>query len=65
MREFMANINLTLKDIFYMKKIASLFSLIAFTAVLAGCNTVAGIGKDVERGGEKVQNTAKDTQKKM
>lgn len=48
-----------------MKKIISLMSLITFTTVLVGCNTVAGLGKDVERGGEKVQNTAKDAQKKM
>lgn len=33
--------------------------------VLAGCNTVAGAGKDLERGGEKVQDTAKDVQQKM
>lgn len=33
--------------------------------VLAGCNTVAGAGKDIERGGEKVQDTAKDVQEKM
>lgn len=26
---------------------------------LTGCNTVAGIGKDVERAGEKVQEVAK------
>jgi entericidin A len=26
---------------------------------LAACNTVAGIGKDVERAGEKVQDAAK------
>lgn len=33
--------------------------------ILAGCNTVAGAGKDLERGGEKVQDTAKDVQQKM
>jgi predicted small secreted protein len=33
--------------------------------VLAGCNTVAGAGKDIERGGEKVQDTARDVQEKM
>ena len=32
---------------------------------LFGCNTVAGVGKDVERGGEKVQDAAKNQQKKM
>ncbi|WP_415833366.1 entericidin A/B family lipoprotein [Kerstersia similis] len=26
---------------------------------LAGCNTVDGIGKDIERGGEKIQEQAK------
>lgn len=26
--------------------------------VLAGCNTVSGVGKDIERGGEKLQNEA-------
>jgi predicted small secreted protein len=36
--------------------------LVAFT--LGACNTVAGVGKDVERGGEKLQDTARDVQKK-
>lgn len=39
--------------------------LLASAFVLTGCNTVAGAGKDMERGGEKVQDTAKDVQKKM
>jgi len=30
--------------------------LIALVAVLAGCNTVAGIGDDVSGGARKVQN---------
>lgn len=32
---------------------------------LGGCNTFAGAGKDIERGGEKLQDTAKDVQRKM
>lgn len=32
---------------------------------LAGCNTIAGAGKDIEAGGEKVQDAAHDVQKKM
>jgi len=48
-----------------MKKIAAIASALAFTLTLAGCNTVNGFGKDVEKGGEKVQGVAKDTQKKM
>lgn len=46
-----------------MKTILAL--LLTSTFVLTGCNTVAGAGKDIERGGEKVQDTAKDTQEKM
>ena len=33
--------------------------------ILAGCNTVAGAGKDIERGGEKVQDAARDVQQQM
>jgi len=45
----------------------TLFVLLMSSAfvVLAGCNTVAGAGKDIERGGEKVQDTARDVQQKM
>jgi len=32
---------------------------------LAGCNTIAGFGRDVERGGEKLQNEARETQQQM
>lgn len=39
--------------------------VLASAFVLTGCNTVAGAGKDLERGGEKVQDTAKDVQQKM
>jgi predicted small secreted protein len=33
--------------------------------ILAGCNRLAGAGKEIERGGEKVQDTAKDVQQRM
>lgn len=32
---------------------------------LAGCNMIAGAGKDIQAGGEKVQDTARDVQRKM
>jgi entericidin B len=32
---------------------------------VAGCNTVAGAGKDIERGGEKIQDESKEVQKKL
>ena len=34
-------------------------------ALLAGCNTMAGMGKDIERGGEKLQDSAESTKQKM
>ncbi len=40
-----------------MKRIAAL--LIMMGVVLAGCNTVAGIGKDVERAGGAIQKSTK------
>ncbi|MDO8300728.1 entericidin A/B family lipoprotein [Lacisediminimonas sp.] len=48
-----------------MKKLITLIGLLALTAGLAGCNTFRGMGQDVERGGEKVQDAATSTQKKM
>lgn len=46
-------------------KTLSAFLMSPVLVVLAGCNTVAGGGKDMEQGGEKVQDTAKDVQNKM
>jgi entericidin B len=34
--------------------------LIAGTALLAGCNTVAGAGEDISKGGQAIHNTAED-----
>lgn len=39
-----------------MKKTAILLLAIAFAA---GCNTVRGIGKDIEKGGEAIQKSTK------
>lgn len=32
---------------------------------VAGCNTFAGAGQDVQRGGEAVEDAARDTQRRM
>lgn len=40
-----------------MKKFITLLALL-MTVVLSGCNTMQGLGKDIERGGEKLQNSA-------
>lgn len=41
-----------------MKKIISVLCILAMGIGLTACNTVQGFGKDVERGGEKVQDAA-------
>jgi entericidin B len=41
-----------------MKKVVSAFLLGAFVLGLAGCNTMAGAGKDVQRGGQKLEDSA-------
>jgi len=42
-----------------MKKLLAMFALMFAAGVLTGCNTVEGMGKDIERGGEKLQNQAR------
>ena len=39
--------------------------LTSLTGVLGACNTIAGAGKDIERGGEAIRDAAKDVQRKM
>jgi len=50
------------------RKVLTILMLLGFVGSLgaiAGCNTVAGAGKDIERGGQKVQGEAKEVQQKM
>jgi predicted small secreted protein len=47
-----------------MKKLSILLAFLA-AGLLAGCNTIQGAGKDLERGGEKLQQSAKDTKERM
>ncbi|MBN8440851.1 MAG: entericidin A/B family lipoprotein [Thauera sp.] len=42
-----------------MRKLALLLAALSLGASLAACNTVRGIGQDIERGGEIIQRTAK------
>ncbi len=48
-----------------LKKFAALFALAGLVLGLAGCNTVEGVGKDVQSGGKAIENAADKTQKKM
>jgi predicted small secreted protein len=45
-----------------MKKLLAV--VIAVTAI-AGCNTISGMGKDIEAAGSAVDKAATDTKKKM
>jgi entericidin B len=45
-----------------MKRLVALMLATSYVllAGLAGCNTIQGAGKDVERGGEKIQKEAQE-----
>lgn len=47
-----------------MNKLILLLASFAFVA-LSACNTIEGAGKDLERGGEKVQDSAQKTKEKL
>lgn len=47
-----------------MKKLIAVLVLISI-AGLIGCNTIEGAGKDIQRGGEAVSDTAKDVKRDM
>ena len=45
-----------------MKRLTALILLALFSsAFLSACNTVEGVGKDVQKVGEKVEDAAQDT----
>ena len=46
-----------------MKAIAAIIMtamVMALSFVVTGCNTVEGVGRDIERGGEKIQGEARE-----
>jgi entericidin B len=45
-----------------MKKFIAILSVLVTTLGASACNTMKGVGQDVERGGEKVQDAAQKTQ---
>ncbi|WP_072280987.1 entericidin A/B family lipoprotein [Rappaport israeli] len=47
-----------------MRRLAFVLGLVSVVA-LTGCNTVKGVGKDVQKGGEAVTQTATEVQQKM
>jgi entericidin B len=51
---FTADFFYSMEAIVYLKIIAALLAL----GVMAGCNTMAGAGKDIQKGGESIENSA-------
>ena len=47
------------------RRISRVLAALCALATLAGCNTIAGAGRDIERGGEIIRDTARDVQRKM
>ena len=47
------------------QRILAILTLLAVLGTIAGCNTIEGMGKDIERGGEATQDTAKDVKNRM
>lgn len=40
------------------KRIFATLMLLGMLGAIAGCNTMSGLGQDIERGGEKIQDKA-------
>jgi len=41
-----------------MKKLLTIMALAAWIALLAGCNTMHGLGEDISKSGDKIQDKA-------
>lgn len=48
-----------------LKSILATLALIGLLVSVTGCNTVSGMGKDLERAGEATSDTARDVGRKM
>ena len=46
-----------------LKKIFALLALLGFAGTLAGCNTMHGLGQDIERGGENMQRKSDEVRR--
>jgi len=42
-----------------------ILAILISLGAIAGCNTVEGMGKDIERGGEATQDKARDVKSRM
>jgi entericidin B len=46
-------------------RILAALMLMGMLGAIAGCNTIEGMGKDIERGGAATQETARDAKRNM
>ena len=47
-----------------MNALAARIALAAFALALAGCNTIAGVGKDMKAGGQAIESAAEKSKPK-
>ncbi|HEX9278359.1 MAG TPA: entericidin A/B family lipoprotein [Casimicrobiaceae bacterium] len=47
------------------RKLIYCFAALATALALSACNTMVGVGKDVEKGGQKIQEESKEVQQKL
>ena len=47
----------------FVSMMATAFVATFFGAALAGCNTIEGAGKDIEKGGQEIKQEAKENKK--
>lgn len=53
------------QEVMVMKRLMLALVMVAIAGAGAACNTVRGMGQDVERAGEKTQDAAENVQKRM
>jgi predicted small secreted protein len=46
-----------------LNKLVALLALAGFAAVVAGCNTIEGAGKDIKAGGAAIEKSAEQAKK--
>jgi entericidin A len=42
-----------------MKRLITLLSVVSLASVLCACNTMEGVGKDIKKAGDKIEEAAK------
>lgn len=50
------------------RKLLAVLAMLGYLGAMgamSGCNTIAGAGKDIERGGEKVEKEAREARRKL